>query len=179
MSTGADLDTRRSLNLGCGRQYDPRAINLDVTPDTNPDVQHDLEEMPWPFPDERFDRIEAIDVIEHLSNPLAAMEQIHRILTPGGRVHIALPHFSSANAYTDLTHRGFFGWRSFDYLTGEHQHDYYTRAHFVMVRRRLWFKGRVGGRLAQRFAERWPDRYEQRWAWMFPAWFLDFELEKR
>jgi hypothetical protein len=145
---GSDLDDRETLNLGCGRRYDVEAVNLDITRATNPDVVHDLEQTPWPFPDGR-----------------------------GGRIHIVVPHFSSVNAYTDLTHRGFFGWHSFDYLTGEHDHDYYTAVRFRTVRRRLWFEGPVNRRVVQRLAERWPDRYEQRWAWILPAWFLDIELE--
>jgi SAM-dependent methyltransferase len=177
LPTVADLDSREALNLGCGKRYDAHAVNLDVTPDTSPDVVHDLDETPWPFPDDRFSRVEAIDVIEHLADPLSAMAEIHRILRPGGRVLIALPHFSSSNAFTDLTHRGYFGYFSFDYVTGEHEHDYYTRARFRMVDRQIYFKPGAANRLASRLAARYPDRYEQRWAWMFPAWFLRFELE--
>ncbi len=33
------------------------------------------------------------------------------------------------------------------------------------------------GGASRRLANRFPQRCEQRWAWMFPAWFLDFELE--
>src|SRR4051794_36479256 len=120
------LAQRRTLNLGSGKRYDENAVNLDITPSTNPDVVHDLDESPWPFPDDRFDRVEAIDVIEHLASPLAAMGEIHRITRKGGTVLIALPHFSSANAYTDPTHRSFFGYFSFDYVTGENFHDFYT-----------------------------------------------------
>jgi len=32
-------------------------------------------------------------------------------------------------------------------------------------------------RLVFRLANRFPERYERRWAWMFPAWFLYYELE--
>jgi len=28
----------------------------------------------------------------------------------------------------------------------------------------------------RRIAQRWPDYYEHRLAWMFPAWYLEFEL---
>ena len=31
--------------------------------------------------------------------------------------------------------------------------------------------------LIWRLANRFPVRYERRWAWLFPAWFLYFELE--
>jgi SAM-dependent methyltransferase len=176
-ATAAGLAGRDVLNLGSGKRYDDRAVNLDVTAATDPDVVLDLEQTPWPFPDDRFGRVEAIDVIEHLSDPLAAMTEIHRITRQGGSVHIVLPHFSSANAYIDLTHRGFFGFESFDYVTGEHFHDFYTDLRFRVQRRTIWFKPGLVNRVAQRLAARYPERYEQRWAWIFPAWFLDFELE--
>src|SRR4051812_41902587 len=98
-----DLESRQVLNLGSGKKYDPNAVNLDITAATHPDVLHDLEQTPWPFPDDRFSRVEAIDVLEHLSEPLTAMGEIHRITRKGGIVVVALPHFSSANAFTDLT----------------------------------------------------------------------------
>ena len=171
------LEKRQVLNLGSGKRYDSAAVNLDITEDTNPDVVHDLEQIPWPFPDDRFERVVAIDVIEHLSDSLATMAEIHRVTKPGGTVTIATPHFSSSNAFTDLTHRAFFGYFSLDYLTGEHFHDFYTRERFIMRRRRIWFRPGLVNRVVQKLAARYPERYEQRWAWMFPALFLEFELE--
>jgi SAM-dependent methyltransferase len=177
MTAHVPLATRDALNLGSGRRYDPVAVNLDRTGETSPDVIHDLEIVPWPFPDGRFGRVEAVDIIEHLSDPLGAMSEIHRITRPGARVHIVVPHFSSANAYTDLTHRGFFGYRSFDNVTGESVHDYYTDRRFIMRSRRIWFYDDPLSRVVQRLAARNPDLYERYWAWRFPAWFIDFELE--
>jgi len=177
MTADVDLAERDVLNLGSGRRYDPEAVNLDVTERTSPDVVHDLEQMPWPFDDGRFGRVEAIDVIEHLSDPLAAMSEIHRVTRAGALVHVVVPHFSSANAHTDLTHRGFFGYRSFDNVTGESVHDYYTDRRFTMRSRRIWFYGDPMSRLVQRLAARRPDVYERHWAWRFPAWFIDFQLE--
>ena len=48
---------RTVLNLGCGRKHRPDAINLDVTGDTAPDIVHDLNQVPWPFPDDRFTEV--------------------------------------------------------------------------------------------------------------------------
>jgi len=87
-----------------------------------------------------------------------------------------VPHFSSANAHTDPTHRTSFGYLSFDYLTGAHHHDYYTPERFEMVSRHIHFKAGPINRVVSQAAKRWPERYEQRWAWIFPAWFLYFEL---
>jgi len=32
-------------------------------------------------------------------------------------------------------------------------------------------------KLVRRLANRYPAAYERRWTWIFPAWFLYFELE--
>jgi SAM-dependent methyltransferase len=165
------------LNLGSGRTYDPEWTNLDVTPDTNPDVVHDLDIHPWPFESNRFAEVQAIDVIEHLRDPLSALEELHRVCRPGARVKVVVPHFSSANAYTDPTHKTFFGFYSLDVVTGEHVHDYYTRLRYRMKRREIVFKQRWANKVVRRYARRWPARYEERWAWIFPAWFVVFDLE--
>jgi SAM-dependent methyltransferase len=179
MRTGGPAPEPRKLNLGCGRRRDPAAVNLDVTEETRPDIVHDLNVLPWPFPDGRFDHVDAIDVLEHLDDALAAMREIHRVTRPGGTVTIVVPHFSSANAFTDLTHHGFFGFRSLDYVTGAVIHDYYTRVRFGMLRREIVFEHGLANRLVRRLANRFPERYERRWAWIFPAWFVVYELEVR
>lgn len=165
------------LNLGSGRAYDPAAVNLDITPDTKPDIVHDLNVLPWPFVDNQFAEILAIDVLEHLERPLDALEEIHRIGRPGALVRIALPHFSSANCYTDPTHRTAFGFFSFDYVTGAHEHSYYTSIRFRYVKREIVFDARPTNRFVRPLANRWPWRYECRWAWIFPAWFVKVDLE--
>jgi SAM-dependent methyltransferase len=166
-----------ALNLGCGKRPIPGAVNLDITPDTKPDVVHDLNRRPWPFPDGRFTEVHAYDVIEHLDDILGTMEEIHRVCRPGARVFITVPHYSCSNAFTDPTHRHYFGWFSFDYFTGEHGHDYYTRTRFRTRSRRLFFRPSPLNKLVWRLAARFPVSYERRWAWTFPAWFLSFELE--
>ncbi len=105
------------LNLGCGLKHEPRAVNLDVTTETSPDVVHDLNSLPWPFPDNHFREVLAYDCLEHLDNFIPAMEEIHRVCRDGAVVRLTVPHFSCANAYTDPTHHGLFGYFSMDYVT--------------------------------------------------------------
>jgi SAM-dependent methyltransferase len=173
----ADLARRQILNLGSGRKPHPEAVNLDVTPDTGPDVVHDLNRVPWPFPPDRFSEVLAYDVIEHLENVVAAMEEIHRVCRNGAVVRITLPHFSSANAFTDPTHRHYFGYFSFDCFSDESAISFYTRARFRYRSRQLWFYPSLVNKLIWRLARRFPAIYERRWAWIFPAWFLQIELE--
>jgi len=165
------------LNLGCGRQHLRDAINLDITASTTPDVVHDLNSFPWPFPDNHFREVLANDVLEHLENFIEAMEEIHRICRDGAVIRITVPHFSCSNAYTDPTHQRTFGYFSFDYVTGDNELDFYTSGRFKKLSSRLFFFPSLVNKLVWRVANRFPMAYERRWAWMFPAWYLYFELE--
>jgi len=165
------------LNLGCGRKHENEVLNLDCNPETQPDVVHDLNSLPWPFPNDHFREVMAYDCLEHLDNFISVMEEIHRICRDGAIVRISVPHFSCANAYTDPTHQRAFGYFSFDYLTGENGMDFYTRARFKRLSRRMFFFPSLINKLIWRLANRYPMVYELRWTWIFPAWYLYFELE--
>jgi SAM-dependent methyltransferase len=165
------------LNLGCGRKHVEDAVNLDVTPETNPDVVHDLDLRPWPLPEGHFREVWAHDVVEHLGDVVATFEEIHRVCRDGAAVHVTVPHFSSGNAYTDPTHRHFFGYFTLDCLTEGAELSFYTRARFRLRRRSIIFYPTLLNKLVWRLANRYPAAYERRWAWVFPAFFLSFELE--
>ena len=177
LGTGRPLSGGGVLNLGCGRRRVEGAVNVDVTAETAPDVVHDLDVRPWPFPDDRFDEVLAHDVVEHLAETVATLEEIHRVCRHGARVKITVPHFSCANAFTDPTHRHYFGRFSFGYATEGHELSFYTRARFVERSCQIIFHPTVLNKLVWRLANRYPAEYERRWAWLFPAWFMSVELE--
>jgi hypothetical protein len=174
---GVDLQCRTQLNLGCGFEYVPEAINLDITPETTPDVVHNLNQRPWPFPDNQFSEVKAFDVLEHLEDFFATMEEVHRVCRDGAVVRITVPHFSCANAFSDPTHRLSFGYFSMNYLTDENQTRFCTAARFEKLSRRLIFYPSLVNKIVWRLANRYPAAYERRWMWMFPAWYLYFELQ--
>lgn len=90
---------------------------------------------------------------------------------------VTTPRFSCANSYTDPTHARHLGWFSFDYFLVDGTTHHYGVRGFRMRRRRLFFRPTLVNKLAWRLANRFPEAYVQRWAWLFPAWFLSFELE--
>ena len=173
----ASAGAGRTLILGSGRKRTPGAVHVDVVAATYPDVIHDLNVRPWPFADDSFDEIIALDVLEHLDDLIVVFEEIHRVSAPGAVVRIAVPHFSCANAFTDPTHRHYFGWFSFHYFTGEHEFGFYTAVRFRALTRNIVFTPTLFNKLVWRLANRWPAYYEHRWAWIFPAWFVSAELE--
>jgi SAM-dependent methyltransferase len=167
---------RQKLNLGCGRKHLEDAVNLDITADTGPQVVHDLNCAPWPFPDNRFNEVFAYDVIEHLGDVPQTMMEIWRCTAPGAVVHITVPHFSCMNAFRDPTHQHFFSYRSMDYFTAGHELNFYSSARFEVIHTQLMFLPGLLNKLVGRLAQRFTERYEERWAWIFPAWYLYFKL---
>jgi SAM-dependent methyltransferase len=174
--------SRDVLQLGAGERRlvvgsSDRLVRLDVRASTSPDVVWDLDRFPYPFPADSFDVIDCTDVLEHLHDLVRVMEEVHRIGRPGCRVHIATPHFSCSNSYTDPTHRHHLGYRSFDYFTGQNEWGFYSDARFVKRRAEIVFSPTLVNKLVRRLARRWPDSYERRFAWIFPAWFVSLDLE--
>lgn len=164
----------RILNLGSGLQRMPAAVNVDLREVTSPDVVYNLNQRPWPFAANQFSAVYASDVIEHLDDTIATMEEIHRVCRRGAIVYINVPHFSSPGAFTDPTHRRYFGALTFDYFTEGH---FYSRCSFRTRHRQLVFQPTLINKLVWRIANRYLSAYEQRWTWIFPAYFIYVELE--
>jgi len=177
MSTSWAITGPARLDIGAGMANRlPGAVRLDRSRAARPHIVADLDRG-LPFRAGAFEVVGAFDVAEHVADLLALMEEIHRVLRPGGVAQITTPHYSSANAHTDPTHRRALGLRSFDCFDERHDLAYYSKARFRVRTARLAFKGRLLGRLAFHFARHWPAWYEDHLAWIVPGWFIYFELE--
>jgi SAM-dependent methyltransferase len=164
------------LVLGSGMSPRANAVNIDISAACRPDIVHDLRVFPWPLPDEAFSEVWCHDILEHLPDTVATMEEIHRVSRPGARIFITTPHFSCANAYSDPTHCHQFGMFTFDFFTGSAAHPYYTDKRFEYVRRLLVFHPSHKNALMRRLANRWPAFYERHLCWIQPAFFISLEL---
>jgi SAM-dependent methyltransferase len=164
------------LDLGCGSKKYPGAVGVDLSPDTDADIVHDLDVIPYPLADDAFDQILMQDVIEHVADPYAVMRELHRIGRPGARVHLRTPHFSSVLAYGDPTHRHAFSAAAVRALA-EPGFAHYTKARFRVVDLTLdlWTPFRLLG--IARLANARVDLYERYFAFRFPAMNIRAELE--
>lgn len=94
----------KKLNLGCGERKKEGYINVDWKAGLEPEVIHDLNVFPYPFPDNSIDLIEADHIFEHLDRPFFVMRELHRILKPGASLNIKVPHFSRGLAHAEHRH---------------------------------------------------------------------------
>lgn len=121
----------RTLDAGCGINKYSGAIGIDSNPASRADVICNLDRFPWPFAPQSFDQIRAIHVIEHLTDVVAAMEEFHRLLRPGGTVRIETPHYTDYSSFCDPTHKHHLNSFSFRYFGEDHGgFGYYSKARF-------------------------------------------------
>ncbi len=131
---------KKKLVLGHAGKSCENAVTLDIDPLHNPDIVHDLNNVPWPFEDNTFDEIICHHVIEHLEKLDVAMKELYRITSPEGRIYIEVPHYSSwfANAPEYPLRFNYF---SFDgYLvSGERQEWITAKNKFLLLKREVTF----------------------------------------
>ncbi len=169
-----------TLDLACGPRKSPGSIGIDSNPRARPDVLHDLDEFPYPFHDDSFDRVVCLNGMEHLREPLSVLAELARICCNGAIVEISTPHFTSPDAYTDPTHRHAFTSRSFDYLVpGTDLYDLrYAEVRYEKISVTVDFLDltRITRCIIPRLANRDLLGYERHWAYLFPAHQLHFRL---
>ncbi|MCZ6602215.1 MAG: methyltransferase domain-containing protein [Planctomycetota bacterium] len=171
------------LDLGCGLKKAEGAVGVDRDPLRHPDVLHDLNVVPWPLPDDGFDRILCRHILEHLRDVDQTVQEIHRVARPGAHVVIVTPHFSSVNSWDDPTHLHHFSSAAFDRycqpLDGDGVAQGPGAAPFQMIAKDLKF-GRSFLNLVPRAISRRSLRwYEKHLAFIFPARNLTIVLGAR
>jgi SAM-dependent methyltransferase len=131
------------LNLGAGNRIIEGAVNHDrIKHRPEIEVAHDLNALPWPWPDESFEKVAALSVLEHLRQSLlTSMDEIWRILIPGGIAVVKLPFWKANISWEDLTHLHLVGPGVMDQLDPRtrrgHKYRFYTRRKWAIVKQQF------------------------------------------
>lgn len=115
------MELKRKLNIGAGefdrglnnrRDY----LNVDIVKTKGIHKVVDLNKFPYPFEDNHFEEILAIEVLDHLDDIMKVMQEMHRILKPGGKIIISVPYFTSNKAWIHPQHKRAFSYETFDFF---------------------------------------------------------------
>jgi len=113
-----------ALDIGCGRNKQRGYVGLDIQDFDGVDILHDWNEIPYPLPDESVITTLARHVIEHIPPHnfgfIKFMNEVWRIMQPGGQFAIVMPYATSPGMYQDPTHCNFCNeitWYYFDPLS--------------------------------------------------------------
>ncbi|MGZ5486382.1 MAG: class I SAM-dependent methyltransferase [Nitrososphaeraceae archaeon] len=123
------------LNLGCGNDYKEGMINIDFYAKKT-DIRHNLNNFPYPFDDNEFDRVLCMNIIEHLNDVVSVIEELHRISKNGADILMRVPHFRSACLYEDITHQHGFAWKTMDIFCQQGEvYGEYSNVRFEIIDR--------------------------------------------
>lgn len=129
------------INLGCGTDALQGFLNVDKAPCPGVDLVHDLESYPWPFPDNQFEEVVAIHLLEHLPNTIQTLEELYRIAQNEARIVIRVPYWNCWHSIGDPTHLKAFHQKSFDFFDPRkrscRERPYYSKARFNIEK--VWF----------------------------------------
>lgn len=95
------------LDFGCGPHKREGFQGVDATAFVGVDHVVDLRVTPWPWNDESVAEAHASHFVEHLTamERCAFVNELYRILVPGGTCQMIVPHWASNRAYGDPTHQ--------------------------------------------------------------------------
>jgi len=97
---------KKKIDFGCGPNKKQGFYGVDIIPFPNIDLVLNIGKDHWPWEDGSVEEAHASHFVEHLT----AQERVHfvnelyRVLEPGGKLLMVTPHWASCRAYGDPTH---------------------------------------------------------------------------
>jgi len=119
------------LNLGCGYDYRPGWVNIDISPVFHPDIVYDLSQK-IPQEDNTADYVYLHHILEHIADTIHMMNEIWRVCKHGAKVEIEVPHQSNLLAFADPTHKRIFNEESFKYFCSNGEHYWIHEAYGIV-----------------------------------------------
>jgi hypothetical protein len=94
------------IDIACGENKHTGCIGIDVRALPGVDIVHDLESFPWPIPSGTVAEAIASHYIEHIKPwlSIAFMNEVWRVLVPGGKFTAITPYAGSPAYWQDPTH---------------------------------------------------------------------------
>lgn len=138
---------KTKLNLGCGKDIKQGFINLDAIKGKGVDVVCDLNKGKLPFKNNTFERIDCINILEHVENRMKLIDEMWRVSKKDGLIFIKVPYCWCNGAIEHIEHKSLYDLGSFNYYICE---DLYsglkankTRFEIISKRRKVMPNARL------------------------------------
>ena len=108
-----------TLDIGCGKKKVKGSIGMDIIKHPGVDVVHDMIKFPYPFEDNYFDVVESHTTLEHIEfnkDFFGLMDEVYRILKPGGLFKITVPYWKGVHVLSVPEHTRLFSIFTFYYF---------------------------------------------------------------
>jgi len=105
-----------ALDLGAAHNHPPAYLGVDQYPGEGVDIVATLPEY-LPLDDGTVGVIRAVDFLEHVADKVALINELYRVLAPGGLLLSNTPSTDGRGAFQDPTHVAFYNENSFWYYT--------------------------------------------------------------
>lgn len=183
-----------TVELGCGpRKRYPRSIGIDAIAYDGVDIVGDAMEALRALPAGCADLVTSSHFLEHVPDVGSFLDEMARVVRPGGRIEVIVPHFAHPYFSSDPTHTHRFGLYTFSYLTEESLFrrrvpGYVRRTNLQLVTVDLIFKSsrpfyaryalkRLLGMLfnSSRYFQ---ELYEENLCYLFPCYEIRYLMQK-
>jgi len=123
MATRKKLINEPRLDLACGQNRTEGYFGIDIAKGENVDAVVDLEKFPWPIKTGSVNEIVCSHYVEHTPELEKFMDEVYRILKPGGTMKIVAPYYTSIRCWQDPTHKRAISEASFLYYNKKWRED--------------------------------------------------------
>lgn len=117
------------LNIGCGRDYRPGWVNIDISPQVKAEKYLDIRRESLPYADDSASEIYISGVLEQIESNdhfVHVMVECYRVLAKNGRMTVVVPNARYAIASQDPMDVRKFTKETFNYfLRGDRHHKLY------------------------------------------------------
>jgi SAM-dependent methyltransferase len=191
-------DHQAVLDVGAGGyRRAPHVKTMDIREMDHTDVVHNANMIPWPFEDNSFDYVILSNVLEHVNDIPAVLDEIRRISKSGARIRCICPHFTNPCSYVDVTHTHALSVLSLDIFCEAEPHgmdgihlltkklagcdmgvsDTFRENKFILRRKSIFFREALWWTLVPLWGNVFQEFYEVYASRIIPGWAIYWELE--
>lgn len=106
-ATSRNISHNGKLDIGCGSKKQPGFTGIDQYPMEGVDHVFKIGTDAWPIASNSVDEVHSSHFLEHLTagERVHFYNELYRVLKPGAKATIIVPHWCSNRSYGDPTHQ--------------------------------------------------------------------------